>query len=246
MPHISIKAETLFTLSSIPFTNSLITSIIVLILMFVLGLYFKSQIASENRGNFFYLLKYIVQATYSFFQSILGDRVNIFFPLVATFFFFVLFQNWFGLLPGVGSVLIRVKENHESVLVPILRGSDADLNTTLALAMISFAVTQFYGVKYLGLKNYLKKFIILKDPILFVSGILEIISELSHIISFAFRLFGNIFAGEVLLSIMAFLIPVLASFPFLVMEFFFGFIQAMIFSVLTAVFINMAMTKAAH
>ena len=102
---------------------------------------------------------------------------------------------------------------------------------------------QVFGIKFLGFKDYIKKYINLTNPINFVLGILEIVSELSKILSFSFRLFGNIFAGEVLLTIVAFLVPVLASFPFIMLEIFVGFIQALVFSMLTAVFISGAIAK---
>lgn len=246
MPHISIKPEIIAELFGYPITNSYLTSSIVIILFLFLSVYFKMQLESPKKGDFFYIMKYFINVIYNFFSSILGSKIDVFFSIIGAFFFFVLFQNWFGLLPGVGSILVGVREQGQMIKVPLFRGSSADLNTTLGLALVSFFLIQYYGIKYLGPIGYLKKFIILKNPILFASGILEIVSEFSKIISFSFRLFGNIFAGEVLLSIMAFLIPVLASFPFLIMELFFGMIQAMIFSVLTAVFINMAITKAEH
>ena len=152
-------------------------------------------------------------------------------------------QNWFGLLPGVGSIVVEVYEHGEKFHVPLFRGANADINSTLALAIVSVAMTQYYGIKSLGFKGYISKFINLSNPINFFTGILEIISEVSKIISFAFRLFGNIFAGEVLLVIIALLIPILASFPFLLLELFVGFIQALVFSVLTAVFLSIAVEK---
>lgn len=133
------------------------------------------------------------------------------------------------------------EEEHHASVIPLFRGTTADLNTTIMLAVLSFLVIQFYGVKVLGF-GYLKKFINLHGPIDFFVGLLEVISEFSKIISFAFRLFGNIFAGEVLLVVIAFLIPVVASFPFLLLEVFVGFIQALVFAMLTAIFINVATT----
>ena len=146
------------------------------------------------------------------------------------------------MIPGVGSVLIKTHEGHG--LAPLLRGNTTDLNTTLALALISVGFSQYVGVKHLGLVGYLKKFINLKNPMAFFTGIMETISEFSKVISFSFRLFGNIFAGEVILSIMAFLIPVLISFPFLLFEIFVGAIQAIVFAMLSTVFFSLAMEKA--
>ena len=177
------------------------------------------------------------------FRSVLGDKIDKFFPILFSFFFYILLQNWFGLLPGIGSILIRITEGHEQILVPLFRGNNADLNTTLGLALISVSLIQYYSIKYMGIKGYLKKFLNFTNPIMFFLGILEIISEISKVVSFAFRLFGNIFAGEVLLTIIAFLVPVLASFPFILLEIFVGLIQALVFAMLTTVFISNAIAE---
>ena len=163
----------------------------------------------------------------------------LFFPFLGSLFLFIILSNWFGLLPGVESIVL--KKGGESI--PLLRGTTADLNVPLALALLTFIVIQWSGIKYIGFLEYAKKFINFKNPMTVFVGLLEIISEFSKIISFAFRLFGNIFAGEVLIAVIAFLIPVLASFPFLALEVFVGFIQALVFSMLAAVFLNTAMAK---
>lgn len=235
MPKISIKAETIFTLSNIPITNSLLLSLAVfLTFTFIAIVYYRASFYSK-KNRFYYFVNFFLKAIYRLFQSILKDNIDYFFPIIGSFFIFILFQNWFGLLPGVGSILI----NHK----PLLRGDNADLNSTLSLAMISVVLIQIFGIKFLGFKGYISKFINVKNPIAFFTGILEIISEISKVISFAFRLFGNIFAGEVLLTIMAFLVPIVASFPFLLLEIFVGLIQALVFSMLTAVFISVAIQK---
>ncbi len=131
------------------------------------------------------------------------------------------------------------KEAGHGAFVPILRPGTADLNTTLALAIVSVAATQVFGISALGL-GYFKKFINFSDPIMFFVGILEFISECAKIVSFAFRLFGNIFAGEVLLVVIASLVPIVVPMPFYGLELFVGFIQALVFSLLSLVFFNMA------
>ena len=131
----------------------------------------------------------------------------------------------------------KIEEEHKSI--PLLRAGTADLNTTIALAIISVLLTQFFGIQSLGL-SYFKKFINFKNPLQFFVGILELVSEFAKIISFAFRLFGNIFAGEVLLSVMTYLLPVIVPIPFYGLEVFVGLIQALVFSVLSLVFFNMA------
>ncbi len=243
MPHISIKAEKIFEFLGLGITNSMIASGIVFLLTIFIALYYKNQSTLKRKSNFYYLIKFFVNTVYELFHSVLGEKTNLFFPLLFAFFFYILLQNWFGLLPGVGSLLIKVKEGHKEVFVPLLRGNNADLNTTLSLAIISVISIQFFSIKYLGIKKYLHKFFNFSNPIVFFVGILESISEVSKIVSFSFRLFGNIFAGEVLLTIIAFLIPILASFPFIALEIFVGLIQALVFSMLTAVFLNNAVVE---
>lgn len=241
MLHISIKPEIVFYFQGFPITNSLLTSYMVVLIMLALGFYFTAHVASTT-SKFVFFIRFILIKLHEMFQQILGAMYDKAFPLIISLFFFILLSNWIGLLPGMGSITVRSADE----FVPLLRGATADLNTTFALALISFVAIQYYGFSTLGME-YLKKFINLTNPINFLIGILEVVSEFSKILSFAFRLFGNIFAGEVLLSVMAFLIPVLASFPFLVLEVFVGIIQALVFSMLTAVFISSATAShAAH
>lgn len=133
-------------------------------------------------------------------------------------------------------------EDKKPHAVDILRGANADVNMTLALALISVTSTQVFGIKFAGLA-YFKKFINFSSPINFFIGILELVAEVSKIISFAFRLFGNIFAGEVLVSVIKFLIPVLIPIPFMGFEIFVGALQAYVFAMLSLVFFNMAASE---
>ncbi len=243
MPHISLKAEPIFFAFGIPVTNSFITSLLAIGLTLFIGIYYRYQINSRSKTKFFYLIHYFVKSIYGLFQPILGEKTATVFPILGALFTYILVQNWFGLLPGVGSLLIKIHAHGEEAFAPLLRSNNADLNTTLALAIVGVSSVQYYGIKFLGFGQYIKKFINTSNPINFFLGILEIMSEFSKIFSFAFRLFGNVFAGEVLLTIIAFLIPVLASFPFLILELFVGLIQALIFSMLTAVFMSIAVSQ---
>jgi F-type H+-transporting ATPase subunit a len=245
-PHISIKAEPLFHIGIFPVTNSLITSVIVTILFFVLAGYYASQFTKKHKSTFFYAFHSLLKAVYGIFESVLRDKTQIFFPLLGAFFLFILLNNWLGLVPGVGSILVPVEEHGEVHKVPLFRGGTADLNTTIALAIISVVVTQIIGLKFIGWKAHLSKYFTIKSPIDAIVGLFEVVSEFSRILSFSFRLFGNVLAGEVLLSILAFLLPIVLSFvvaPMFFMEIFVGFIQAFVFSMLTAVFISMAVAK---
>lgn len=140
----------------------------------------------------------------------------------------------------------------ETKFVPLFRAATADLNMTLALALISVIAMQYFGFRTLG-AHYGSRFVNFKDPIMFGVGILELASDISKVVSFAFRLFGNIFAGEVLLAVLAFLIPFIVPLPFLFMELFVGVVQALVFSMLSTAFFNVAVshgeedhTEAAH
>jgi len=198
---------------------------------------------AAKKSSLYYFINFLLSALYQFFKSVLGDKIDNYFPLVACFFLFIILQNWFGLIPGVGSLMLQEKTQEGLHYVPILRAGTADLNTTLVLAIVSVLLTNYYSIRVLGFKKYVARFYRLKDPVSFFVGTLEIVSEISKVISFSFRLFGNIFAGEVLLAVIAFLIPILAAFPFLLLEIFVGFIQAVVFSALTAVFINSALQE---
>lgn len=215
----------------------------------------------------------IVEVLYNFIEGVAGEKAPMFFPLVATFFFFIIISNWMGLMPGFGSIgllehahhgghliqeihILGVKVGlltaaeageHETgwILLPFLRSANADLNTTIALAIVSVAATQYFGLRTLGL-TYLGKFFTFKGstfferPVNTFVGLLELASEFIKIISFSFRLFGNIFAGEVLLIVIGYLVAFVASLPFMLLEIFVGFVQALIFAMLSLIFFMMA------
>jgi len=176
-------------------------------------------------------------------DGVTNDRAKTkkFFPVVATIFIAVIASNWIELVPGLGSIGLWKQEAGQTILVPFIRSSSADLNFTAAIAIVSFIAVQIFGVAALGLGHYAGKFFVApwKKPYVVGSfvGLLEFISEFSKIISFTFRLFGNIFAGEVLLLVVGTLVPFIVPLPFLVLEIFVGFVQALVFSMLTLVFL---------
>ncbi|OGM02749.1 ATP synthase F0 subunit A [Candidatus Woesebacteria bacterium GWA1_41_8] len=240
--HISVAPEKIAHIGGLTITNSLLTSLIVMVILLLVA--YKVNLQKEKplkkRGTFYLLFEMAIEGFYNFFKNVAGERVDILFPLLFTFFIFIIMGNWIGLLPGVGSIGFWEHTERGEMFVPFLRGPNADLNTTLALALVSVGVTQQMSIKALGFKKYVGRFINFKNPINLFVGILEIVSEFAKIISFSFRLFGNIFAGEVLLSVMVFLIPVLVPVPFLALEVFVGFIQALVFTMLTTIFIVVA------
>lgn len=238
--HISITAENLFTLwGFLPVSNSLLTSWIVMGLLLVFS-FTATRKLTIVPGTLQSIAEIIVDGIHTLFGAVLHEKINTFFTILATLFIFIIGMNWIGLLPGIGTIGLH---RHEE-FIPLFRAGTADLNTTLALAVVSVVMIQYYGFRALGIK-YLGKFLNFKNPIYFFVGILELMGEFTKIISFAFRLFGNIFAGEVLLTVIAFLMPVLVPLPFMGLELFVGFIQALVFSMLTAAFLAQA-TSAAH
>jgi len=239
--HISLKAEKIFEVAGIPITNSILTTWLVMIFLITLSAQISSKI-SKIPGYMQSVVEIIIGSIYQLFETVTGNKTKILFPILATLFLFIVFQNWAGLLPGVGTILVRTVVNHHEEFVPLFRAGTADLNTTLALATFSVISIQYFGVITLG-REYIGRFFNFKNPIYFFVGFLELLSEGTKIISFAFRLFGNIFAGEVLLTVIAFLMPLFAPLPFMALELFVGFIQALVFSMLTSVFLSLATTS---
>lgn len=233
--HISISAQPIFNIGSFEFTNSMLVTLLVSLMMWAIAINAKRFLNRKNKPRWVIFVQSLIEGFYEFVSSIAPQHAGKFFPLVMTIFLFVLFGSWAGLLPGFESIGLRTTHGY----TPLLRGATADINTTLSLAIFAMASVQIFGYKFRGMR-YFKKFLDLSNPINFFVGFLEFVSELSKIMSFSFRLFGNIFAGEVLLAVIAFLIPVVASLPFIGLELFVGLVQALVFSMLTLVFINTA------
>lgn len=244
MSEISIKAEEIFHLGSFPVTNALLVSIIVLIFFIVLSFIFRRKL-SLVPDTLQSVVELVIEGILGLMEPLLGSikKAEEYLPLIVTIFFFVLFSNWAGLLPGFGSIGIYEPHGEETLFVPILRAPSSDLNFTLALAIISIFSVNIFGVLAIGLKGHLKKFFNFSNPIMFFVGILELLSEGVKIVSLAFRLFGNVFAGEVLLAIMGILAPYIFPLPFIFMEVLVGVIQAFIFSMLTLVFVSMSVVS---
>lgn len=234
--HISLAAEKVAVIGGFPITNSLLTTWVVMGLLVVLSLLATKNMRRIPTGIQL-VAESIVGGLYDFFSSVVGGHLKLFFPFIATLFIYILVANWVGLLPGVGTVGFF----HDAEFIPLFRAATADLNMTIALAIVSILAMQYFGFKTLGFK-YSGRFISFKDPISFAVGLLEILSDFSKVLSFGFRLFGNIFAGEVLLAVIAFIMPYIVPLPFLVMELFVGIIQALVFSMLSAAFFAMAVS----
>ena len=213
-----------------------------MVLLIGFGLFIKSRLKPVP-GKIQNLTEALIGGMETFMTTVTGDKEKTrkFFPLIATLFIFILISNWLGILPGVGS--IGLAEHEGEGLVPFFRSTNSDINMTLALAIISVMSTQVFGILMVGFFHHFSRFISFKSPIRFFTGILELIAEIAKIISFSFRLFGNIFAGEVLLMVIFFLVPLIVPLPFMLLEIFVGFIQALVFAMLTLVFLTVATSK---
>ena len=154
-------------------------------------------------------------------------------------FLFIFAANVIEFTPGIGSIGFF----HGEAFTPILRSLNTDLNATLALALIAFFLIEFAGIAALGALKYAGKFVNLKSPLSFMIGVIELFSEIARLIAFSFRLFGNIFAGEVLILVITFFVPLILPVPLMLFEVFVGFIQAAIFALLTLYFIKIAVTN---
>ena len=212
------------------------------------------------------VVEWVFEGLSGLLQDVLGQRAKRMAPLLITFFIFILLANWIELFPGFESVglvehveggeghhfqdmglfQLLTHEPGDSTLIPFLRAANTDLNVPLALALVSVFMIQVYAVQEKGWA-YFNRFInihaLTSGPMGimdFVVGLLEGMSEITKVISFAFRLFGNIFAGMVLLAVISSLVPFLAPVVFYLLEVFVGFIQAFVFMMLTAAFIAVA------
>ena len=251
-PKPSIKAETLFTLGPFHITNSILMMLLVgVILVIFFALMTRRMQVVPGRGQ--NLAEMAVESMLGLTEGVAGKRTGrVIFPLIATLFIFIILANYLALFPGVGAIGLCEKETAATeatsvacpagtTLVPFLRAPNADLNMTVAMALIAVTIVQIAGVISHGAGGYVKE---LCTPGFL--GPVHVIGELSRVISLSARLFGNIFGGEVLLLVMYYLFGSLfigfGVFIFLGLELLFGFIQALLFSMLTLTYITLAVS----
>jgi len=232
----SFSSETIAHLGPLNISNTILATLFAdaILLTCVLILYRNIRLIPNLLQN---ITEIVIETFYSITESVAAKRAPIIFPYFMSFFLFILIANWSSLIPGFGSIGF-FEDKH---FVPILRGSTSDLNTTLGLALISAFATHMLAIKITGIREYLSRYFSFNPINLFI-GILELVSEVTKIISLSFRLFGNIFAGEVVLlttaSIFAFILPV----PFLLLEIIVGLVQALVFAMLTMTFMAVLTT----
>lgn len=250
----TLYSQEVFSIGHFPVTNSMLTSWLALIIIFILALIIRLKKKLVPRGiqNVFEI---IIEELLKLCDTVTQNRriSLIALPLVMSLVVFVLINNWLGIIPGIGSIFIDTVSGP----VALFRGGTADINTTLALALISVLFANIVGIVIIGAWNSFTKFIrlpalfrlkhILKNPLelvvipvdIFV-GLLELLGEIAKVASLSFRLFGNIFAGEVLIASMGAIFAYGVPMPFLFLEFFVGIIQAFIIGLLTIVYVTLA------
>ena len=256
-----LVAEPIFHIANFPVTNAYINSCVAVLFFAVVGFLLRNKTAMIPQGLqnvaeavLEFLLKYVDQVTHD------RRRSMQFLPIVGGIFLFILFSNYVGLLPGTGAVGRYLSVEGHTTLVPFLRSANSDLNLTVAMAVFAVFFSHILGVATIGFFKYANKFIKLGDlykslshgPIAIMTaviefgvGLLEIVSEIAKLVSLSFRLFGNIFAGEVLLTIMAGLFAFFVPLPFMFLEILVGVVQASVFAMLTLVYLS-TMSSAPH
>jgi F-type H+-transporting ATPase subunit a len=267
LPHIAVPVDTLFYIpfgnpNGFPVTNTFIITWISILL--IIGLFYAAarhpRIIPTPIQNF---VEWVVQMLLNLCEEVAGkENGRRFFPWVATIFLFVLIANWWEIIPGVESIGTPEHGAHawlvlgpiqlltgadSNKLTPWVRPPSTDLNLTLAIAVVSVVMTQVYGFRKLGAFAHITKYFNYREGLMGIAvGILEAILEAARIVSFSFRLFGNLFAGDVLLLVMAFLVPFAGATLFYFLEVFVGFIQAFVFAMLTLVFMTLSVTPHEH
>ncbi|MEE9367143.1 MAG: FoF1 ATP synthase subunit a [Dehalococcoidales bacterium] len=260
-PEFKLPAETVFHLFGFPISNSIIGAWITMVVLICLS-YLITRRMKVVPGRLQSAFEALLGWLYDLCRRVAGEaNGRRFFPIVTTIFLFVAFNAWLSLIPGFGSIMVTTAEGEH---VHLLRGANTDINMPLALALISFVFVEYFGLRSLGLR-YVGKFLNVSQLLrsighivrgrlraglggiftgfihIFV-GLLEALSEMVRIVSFTFRLFGNMTAGEILLLIAAFLVPWVFALPFYGLELLVGFVQALIFAGLTLVFLTLAVT----
>lgn len=237
--HISIASEKLFTIGGFAVTNAMVTGFVGGLIAIAILVYVSQMVRRGKYNRFVGLVQWVFEGLLKSIDDVIPNKelARKITPLAVTIFFVVLLNYWLSVIPGLDSIKING--------APILRSLTADLNFTLGLAIITVITVQIYAIRHLGVfgngGRYFRNPV--KDPIGSFEGVLELIGEVSRGSALALRLFGNAFAGEVLLVVIAVLTNYAASVTlpfFMAFELFIGFIQAYVFFILTLIFTALA------
>ncbi len=240
--HVAIEAEELFAIGPLHFTNSMVGALLTSV---VLGLaaWYITRRSTLVPGRLQSALELPVELLTGIISES-SSRWRGYAGLILGFFLIILIANWIGLLPGVGTIgITHIDPTGHEAVIPIVRPASADLNFTLGLAIVAFVMFIYWGIKANGARGYLKELMgepLYMAPLMFP---INLISELSRLISLSMRLFGNVFAGEVLLATMLALAPILIPAVFLGLEILFGFVQALVFALLAMTYIATAIAE---
>ncbi len=234
---ISLAPETLFHIASIPISNTFFWSWLVFAFLIVGSLFLRRSLKMRP-GHFQNIIEMLVGGAFDFVESMIGDKKRALrvFPLVFTMFFFIFFCNLLTFIPGQAAVTIKTAGG----IVPLFRAIISDYGLVFVMTMVSVIVTQIVAIASMGPLRYVGKFFNFTNPLNFFLGLMDLVSELAKVMSLSFRLFGNIFAGEVLGAVMLFLFPFFLPLPFTLLSLLTAVVQPFVFSVLTLVFISMA------
>lgn len=256
----TLFAEPIAHIGDFPITNALITSWVAVLILIIISIIIRTRLKNVP-GKLQHFFEIVLEGGLSLADQVTGSRKTTekVFPLAISIFFFVLINNWLGILPLGGFGIVETGAEG-SVFIPFLRSGTADINTTLMLAVVAVIGSNIFGIVSIGVWKMFNKYVNLKAlagiltkirheptvlliaPITFFVGVLELIGELAKVASLSFRLFGNVFAGEVLLASMGALLAYGLPLPFLFLEVFVGVIQALIFAMLTLVYFSIAST----
>lgn len=256
----TLFAEPIFHYGNFNFTNALLSSWLTVLIIIALAVVLRKKLR-EVPGVLQNIFEIILEGALDLCDQVTNSRklsMKVF-PIAISVFFFVLVNNWLGLLPIGGLGLLETGE-HGPAFIPFLRGGTADVNTTIALAVMAVLGANIFGIFSLGIWKIFNKYVNLKAlgqiftkirkdktviivaPITFFVGLLELVGEFAKVASLSFRLFGNVFAGEVLLASMAAIFAYILPVPFLFLEILVGVIQALIFSMLLIVYFTISAT----
>jgi F-type H+-transporting ATPase subunit a len=237
-PHVSLVAEPIVQVGPLRVTNSTLLGVVGAAVLFWLLTSTVKRIKTGRHNRLSIAMLWLFEILFGTVEEVLGSREKAkkLAPLAVTIFLFVIVNNWLELLPFVGPLTWHGD--------PLFRGLAADLNFTLGLAIITMVTAQIWAIRNLGFRGNIGRYIgnPLKDPMHAFEGFLELVAEFSRLIALAMRLFGNIFGGEVLLVVMAFITGIAAPLtlpPFMLLELFVGAVQAYVFFMLTVVFVSL-------
>ncbi len=263
LPHIQLPADPLYPGAPVFLTNTFVLTVASAILVAVLFLIAarRPQIVPGWFQNF---IEWVFEQLLNLCEEVAGkENGRRFFPWIAAMFLLVLFANWWEVIPFIETIGFKASDlpgcqqvaqqgllltgQYSACITPLLRPPATDLNFTVALSIVTVVLTQIYGFRVLGWRVKVSRYLTLKEgPIGLVVGILEFFLELLRVLSLSFRLFGNVFAGDVLLLVMSFISIGIGAIPFYFLEAFVGFIQAFVFAFLTLLFLTLGTTAHGH